>query len=374
MQGKKILFLNLTAFSKTGGIEKFNKALLMALSEFERNHFLSIRSYSLFDKEANEQYFLKQNYKGFSGKKNQFIAKSIYKSKDFDLIILGHINLAIIGCFIKILFPRKKIILITHGIEVWKPLKGFKKLLLKKADLILAVSNFTRNKIIEVQKINEKKVRLFYNTIDPYFIPPSTFTKGEELRKKYDLSANDFILFTLTRLSSAEKYKGYDVVIQCLPELLKKIPQLKYIIGGKYDEKEKERIDNLVRNLHLENAVVLKGQLKDSEVKAYFQMSDLFIMPSKGEGFGIVFIEALVCGLPVIAGNLDGSVDAVQNGKLGTLVNPLNPAEISEAIFKHYSNHENITAEQKYQLQKNTLKYFHFDQYKRRLENILLDN
>ena len=57
-------------------------------------------------------------------------------------------------------------------------------------------------------------------------------------------------------------------------------------------------------------------------------------MPSKGEGFGIVFLEALSCGKPVLAGNKDGSVDALLNGKLGTLVDPDDPAEIAEALIR----------------------------------------
>lgn len=374
MRCKKILFLNLTAFSKTGGIEKFNKALLKALSEFEQDKIVSSESYSLYDDQANEQYFFNNKYRGFSGKRIQFVISSFLKAKHFNQIILGHVNLAPIGCLIKIFYPKKNIVLITHGIEVWKPLKGLKKLIFSNADLILTVSNFTKDKLIQVQKINSTKIRLFYNTIDPYFIPPSTFISDSSLRKRYNLKEDDFVLFTLTRISSKEKYKGYDIVLKCLPQVVRKIPNVKYLIAGKYDEGEKERLDEIIKKLSLENVVLFAGYIKDQEVKDHFQMSDLFIMPSKGEGFGIVFIEAMACGLSVIAGNADGSVDALQNGKLGTLVNPLSVNEIAEAIYKNYVDRKNITAEQKYKLQKRTLDYFHFDQYKKRLEVILQEN
>jgi len=68
-------------------------------------------------------------------------------------------------------------------------------------------------------------------------------------------------------------------------------------------------------------------------------------MPSKGEGFGIVFLEALSCGKPVIAGNKDGSVDAVLNGKLGVLVDPDDVAEIGEAIIRVLSGHTDVTGQ-----------------------------
>jgi phosphatidylinositol alpha-1,6-mannosyltransferase len=374
MKPRKILFLNLTAFSKTGGIEKFNKCLLKALSEFEENKSISITSYSLYDDQANEQYFLNKKYKGFSGKRIQFVIKSVFRARKFDQVILGHINMAVIGCLIRILYPKKNIILITHGIEVWTPLSGLKKRILHKANLVLAVSSFTRKKLVDVQHLDEGKTRLFYNTIDPYFRFPSTFNADNNLRQRYGLKKEDFVLFTLTRLSNAEKYKGYDAVIRCLPELTERISDLKYVIAGKYDQEEKQRIDDLIAQLKLKDKVLFTGYIKDEEVKEHFQMSDLFIMPSQGEGFGIVFIEAIVCGLPVIAGNVDGSVDALQNGELGTLVNPSSEKEITKAVLMQYANKHNVTTENKYKLQQKTLNYFHFDQYKKRLENILSES
>src|SRR4051812_4360176 len=107
MQPRKILFLNLTAFSKTGGIEKFNKCLLKALSEFEEHKSISITSYSLYDDQANEQYFLNKKYKGFSGKRIQFVIRSVFRARKFDQVILGHINMAVVGCLIRILYPKK---------------------------------------------------------------------------------------------------------------------------------------------------------------------------------------------------------------------------------------------------------------------------
>jgi glycosyltransferase involved in cell wall biosynthesis len=82
----------------------------------------------------------------------------------------------------------------------------------------------------------------------------------------------------------------------------------------------------------MEDKVVFTGFIKNDELNDHFLMSDLYIMPSYGEGFGIVFVEAMYFGLPVIAGNKDGSVDALLNGKLGILVDPMNVNEIQSAI------------------------------------------
>ena len=104
----------------------------------------------------------------------------------------------------------------------------------------------------------------------------------------------------------------------------------------------------------------------DAEMALHFNLADLFIMPSEKEGFGIVFIEAMFYGLPVIAGNKDGSVDALCNGELGTIVDPDNLAEISNAIKKILDNPSAYKPDQQ------KLKaQFSYEWYKRKLYNCL---
>jgi glycosyltransferase involved in cell wall biosynthesis len=249
-------------------------------------------------------------------------------------VILGHINLAPIGIMIKALFPAKKIVLITHGIEIWDKLNAVKTLLLKKADTVLAVSNFTKEKISLVHKVDRQKIRVFANTLDPSFVFPKQFNKPLYLQERYKIRKHNRILLTIARLSYAEKYKGYDKVIEVLPALLEKDPNLLYVIGGKADQQEKERLNKLIEKDGLENNVMILGFIPDHELMDHYLLADLFVMPSKGEGFGIVFIEAMACGLPVIGGNEDGSVDALANGEFGLLVKPGDQMELVRAIEK----------------------------------------
>lgn len=365
----RILFLNLSAFALTGGIEKFNKCLLKALNESD--YSMNVKSFSLYDLSSDKKYFPDDKYKGFRLKKISFVFKSLIEANKSDTIILGHINLAIIGYLVKKILPSKKVILITHGIEVWKPLKGIKKKILNQVDQFLAVSNYTAGKLVKMQGVDESRIKIFHNTLDPYFKLPEMFTKPEYLQTRYNLKTNDFVIVTLTRLSSTEKYKGYDSVLRCIPGLVSAIPNIKYIIAGKYDDSEKKRLDAMIEDLDIQPYVVFTGFLKDEEIQDHYLLGDVFAMPSKGEGFGIVFIEAASCGLRVIAGNQDGSVDALQNGKLGTLVNPACDNELADAILNTYRNNHNYREENKKNLQAATQAYFGFDVFKNRLQEVL---
>ncbi|HRO41217.1 MAG TPA: asparagine synthase (glutamine-hydrolyzing) [Flavipsychrobacter sp.] len=369
---QKVLFLCLTTFSQAGGIEKFNRCLLKALHETEEEGSLLTNAMSPYDHLADETYFPQDKYKGFQGKRLRFVLYALMNAALKDTVIVGHLNLAPVGCLIKKFFPKTKLILITHGIEVWSPLEGQRKKMLEVSDLILSVSNFTKSKLIDIQGLPESKIKVFPNTIDPFFRVPKVFYVNKEIRREYNFSASDPVLFTLSRLSGREKYKGYDLVIQCLPELKKQFPTVRYIIAGKYDNEEKARLDNLITSLGLEENVFLTGYLAEKSLLEYYQTADLFIMPSRKEGFGIVFLEALICGLPVIGGNQDGSVDALRNGELGILVNPTSMSEIVDGITEVLIHKENYTDEYRLAMQQKTLQYFGFPAYKKRLQEILL--
>lgn len=369
---KKVLFLNLTAFSQTGGIERFNRCFLKALCEFDNEGLTTSSAYSAYDVQPSELYYNEASYRGFNKNKLRFVWQSILAARNKDIVIIGHINLAPVALMIKKIFPAKKMILITHGIDVWGELSKIKQKLLTETDRILSVSSFTKGKLVDRHNVPADKVTVFHNTIDPYFPIPDAVTKSESLRSRYGLSENDFVLYTLTRLSSTELYKGYDNVIQAVGEIAQANKAIKYVIAGKYDKQEKSRIDKLIADNGLTDHVILAGFLDEQELVAHYQMADMYIMPSKKEGFGIVFIEALVCGVPVVAGNADGSVDALMNGELGTLVNPDSINEIQNAILDQMKAGPATESEQ-ISIRKKTLDNFSFSSYKKRLRAIIAE-
>lgn len=368
---RRVLFLNLTTFSKTGGIERFNKCFLKALSELDVKGLTESRSLSAYDSGVDEKYFSPKKYKGFSTNKPAFVAQSILAARKSDIIFLGHINMAVVGVMIKKLFPSKKVVLITHGIDVWRPLSGTRVKILNIADCIFSVSSFTKSKLAELHNVQSNRVKVFPNTIDPFFPIPVEVPAIDSLDKRYGIEENDFVIYTLTRLYSTELYKGYDKVIEAVGQLVKQHSNIKYVIAGKYDTAEKQRIDELIKQYRLEEHVILAGYIDEGELVDHYRMADLYIMPSKKEGFGIVFIEALVCGLPVVAGNADGSVDALVNGELGTLVNPDSTEDIKSAILQHLETNSRNNVQERLDIRRKTLDNFSFEKYRRRLEDFI---
>ena len=363
-----MLFCYLTAFGNFGGIEKFNKSYIKALSEvfpFEGSF------YSLHDKEPEEKYIDQKSIKNWQtagGNKIKFILNSLIKVKSQDVVILGHLNLGIIAILVKLVYPQKKVFMICHGIEVWQQNSRLQQQAYRYIDMFFAVSDFTRAQLVNLRKIEPDRIRVFHNTIDPYFEKPEHLEKPEYLVERYSLKEKKCIL-TVCRISSEEGYKGYDKILAVLPKVKLDFPDVRYVLAGKYDRVEKERLEKIIEINDLKENVVFTSFVKESELTDHFKLGDVFVMPSVNEGFGIVYIESMVCGVPVIAGNRDGSVDALGNGALGTLIDPLDPDDLWKAIINHLRNPLNL--KEKKDLQEMVWQKFNFNNFRAKLQNFL---
>jgi glycosyltransferase involved in cell wall biosynthesis len=219
---------------------------------------------------------------------------------------------------------------VAHGIEAWGISKPSLKTALREADQVFAVSNYTRDRLIAEGILEPDRIAILPDTLEPrlFDIGP----KPAHLLRRYGLTPDQKVIFTLARLAASEQYKGYDKILQALPPICRAIPGVKYILAGKGDDRP--RIESLIRELGLSDSVILTGYLPDEELCDHYNLCDVFAMPSKGEGFGIVYLEALACGKPTLAGNKDGSVDALCNGELGALIDPDDVQQIAQSLIQ----------------------------------------
>lgn len=304
----KILFLT-TGVSSVGGISKYNRVLLKVLRELE-----------------NDVLMIDRN--GLS--KINFIFQSFFQvlKQKPDLIICSHLNFSPL-CFLFQTVFGKNYIVIVYGTEVWDIKQKWKRIGLTNAKAIISISHYTKNRILEQMPEVKEKICILSPSINGREFYPKP--KPQYLLDKFSLD-NKKIILTVARLEKSEGHKGYDKIIKALPKVIKEIPNLKYLLVG--EGSDLPRMKELVKNLRLEDYVVFCGFIPDNDLIDYYNLCDVFVMPSKQEGFGIVYIEVLACGKPVIAGTEDASGGTLLRGELGILVDPDNIDEIAKAIIK----------------------------------------
>ncbi len=245
-----------------------------------------------------------------------------------DLIFTTHVNFSPVAHALQKLFGIPFIAL-GNGIEVWDIKKASLKAALRAANQLLAISECTRQRMSAQLSIDSALVRLL-----PCTFEEDKFIAGRRPRfllKRYGLRPDQPVILTVTRLASAERYKGYDQMVRALPAIRNIFPDVRYVLGGRGPDRP--RVEALIAELGVSDNVTLAGYIPEHELREHYNLCDVFAMPSKGEGFGIVFLEAAACGKPVLAGNKDGSVDAVLNGEIGALVDPEDVAQIAETLI-----------------------------------------
>jgi len=368
---KKIILYSLQTFSATGGIQKMTRTMAHSLYLLSKRNQWDFKLWSVYDsnRDLMPQYLPAENFRGFGVNRIMVIFKTIFKATRPDIIIISHINLAIIGLLVKTINPSCKVWLIAHGIEVWRPLSFLKKMFLNRCDKIICVSNFTKQQMISRHQTDPAICTVLNNAVDPFMKLPATFTKPELLLKRYRLKGKGPILFTLTRLASSEQYKGHDHVLSVIGKLKSKFPGIRYVLSGHHDHKEEIRIQKLITKYKVDEQVILTDFIEENELTDYFLLADLFVLPSKKEGFGIVFIEALACGLPVICGNSDGSIDAICNGQLGTAINADDVDELERVINEYLENP--LTENRRHYLQDQCLLHFNAIDYMNKIEKLI---
>lgn len=213
----------------------------------------------------------------------------------------------------------------VHGVEAFEKPGPLIRWALRRARLVTAVSRHTRAKVLDWADIPAETVRVLPNTLDGRFKPGDR----EELKRRYGY-AGIKLLLTVSRLDARQRHKGHDGVLEAIPSLLERHPNTIYLIAG--DGSDRARLESVVTTRGMTAHVKFMGRVSDNQLLELYQMTDVFVMPSTAEGFGIVFLEAAACGCAVVGGNRDGSVDALGEGAIGAAVTPDDTAALVTAL------------------------------------------
>ncbi|HYL83759.1 MAG TPA: glycosyltransferase family 4 protein, partial [Candidatus Angelobacter sp.] len=215
----------------------------------------------------------------------------------------------------------------THGVEVWEPLGSLRRRALQRANLVLAPSKDTAEHLAEQQEVSRERIRVLPWALDPQFeallapnaplTPPGNFPRGR-------------VILAVGRWVATERYKGMDTLITALPRLLTAWPELQLVLAGSGDDRG--WLDDLVEKNGVERHVHFLSGLSYGELAACYAACEIFALPSRSEGFGLVYLEAMACGKPVIGGAHGGAPEIIQDGVTGYLVPHGDPIQLATAM------------------------------------------
>ena len=323
----RILALVTDAFGGHGGIAQYNRDLLTALSASAKTG--SVFCLPRLGQGNTEALPLKIDQLAPVPERAAYCLAALrlaLQRQRFDVVFCGHLYHMPLAVPVARIC-RAPVWLQLHGVEAWVRPGRAVQMAVRRADLITSVSRYTRNRFLDWSATDPSRNQVLPNTYDPRFTPG---TKPLSLMHRHGLDGRKIIL-TVSRLSAEERYKGHDKIIAVLPSVLRQHPDAAYLIVG--DGDDRPRLEQLAAQTGVSAQVVFAGRVPDEDLIDYYRLADVFAMPSTGEGFGIVFLEAAATGLPVIAGNRDGSVDALEDGKIGLLIDPDDPDQLAHALL-----------------------------------------
>jgi phosphatidylinositol alpha-1,6-mannosyltransferase len=325
----RVLFL-FTEVCANGGIQRFNQTILDSCGQLG----IRCRVLSLNDSQASitrRPTHGNLSIAGFSGNRRRFalaVAGALLQGR-YDRVLIGHVNFLLLAIGVLALRPfnQAPTMLVAHGIEVWSGIGSARRYALSRTTVILCVSNYTRSRILEQAPglIADRLIR-FPNAL------ADTWGRVVPVPPAHSLPAH-FIL-SVTRLDRGDRYKGIATVIEAFSMLAD--GSMQYFVVGQGNDLSFLQL--VAERCGVKDRVRFMSGVSDSELIALYEKCEAFVLPSGKEGFGIVFLEAMFFGAPVIAAREKGAVDVVRDGDTGLSVRFGDTIAIKEAIERIVSD------------------------------------
>ena len=315
-----------------GGVQEAGRQTAAALERIALRKNWSTCFLSLNDTPGAQSFQADSSripFLGFGRAKLKFILAAIgVAAKGADIVLALHPHLApVAACMRLACRGRLKTIVISHGVEVWKRLSLLRRNALARADRVVAPSSDTVGKLASIQGVPTENIRKLAWPLSPGFLAladahaelpePPHFPQGQ-------------IVLTVGRWSASERYKGADELIRAVAQLCPTFPGLNLVAVGGGDDLPRLRM--LASELCIADRVHFFDGLSREELAACYARANIFALPSTGEGYGMVFLEAMAFAAPIVAAACGGSTDLVHDGSNGLLVAPDNPSELSRAL------------------------------------------
>jgi len=315
-------------FRETGGIQYVNRELLRMLAEFARETPSDVEVFSLNDLPAGlpegEELPGGFRWHAFDRRRVAMVwemEKRLWSAQPH-LVLFTHAHLARLAGLVRLAARRARIAVLGHGVEVWKKLGVQIAYGLRLADAVVAPSEFTRTKMVEVNGVAPERASVIAHGLSEEWA--NTFSRSARPR------VAGTTLLSVTRLVRADVQKGVDAVLRAMPEILRRCPKAQYGIVG--DGNDRAALEQLAAKLGIAGRVEFRGELSREALCRAYQEADVFVLPSQTEGFGVVFLEAMYSGLPVVAARAGGAPNVIEDGVTGILVAPGEEKQLVSAV------------------------------------------
>ncbi len=324
----KRIVMWLPGLAEHGGIARHNRSLCKAVASYARARDVSVDVVSLRDPDKFfDPTFLTQPLVGCAAGTVRFgLAALASLRPGFDLLVVGVVDFGPLVPFARIRRPGASILTITHGIEVWNPLSLQMRIALAQASSVMSVSAYTADAVARQHGVERSRIHVVPPPLDPGFLAAA---EGNEVR---EAPRRGLRLLSISRLNEIDAPKGVDRVIEALPLVRSRVPDVDYTVIGTGDDRD--RLERLAESVGVQDITHFAGAVSDSELHEYLSDADLFVLPSAKEGFGIVFLEAAVHEMAVIGGNHGGIPEVVINGETGVLVKATDLQSLAHAIVE----------------------------------------
>jgi phosphatidylinositol alpha-1,6-mannosyltransferase len=314
-----------------GGIQRAGRHLAAVITEFAASRKMECRLLSLNDTPELHRMSVGDREFVFTGcqrAKGRFTATALRSARRHaKLVIAAHPNLAPIVQGMRIAAPRMKSIVVAHGIEIWEPLSTLRRRALRRASLILTPTQDTANHVATQQQIPRDKIRVLPWALDPDFENLAAATAQSSLPVNFPAGR---VILTVGRWQANERYKGMDTLITALPRLLQDWPDLQLVAVG--DGDDRSWLEQIANGSGVQGHVHFYTGLSYPELAACYAACEIFALPSRGEGFGLVYLEAMARGKPVIGGAHGGAPEVIDDAKTGYLVHHGDVPQLATSI------------------------------------------
>lgn len=309
---RRVLFAS-TGFETGGGIASVDRCIHDALEEqVALGRIEAIDLLSLYD-ERDVDISCSGVFRTASGSRLRFaaLALKLLAWRRPDLLIIDHLGLGRVFHLPIVSRLRKRTVLFVHGTEFWAIQEEARLAVVRDADLVLTNSEFTAGTVLD--RLPEVRERI---CPVPLCIEPRLVERWTKVAPA-DEPARESAVLIVARMHQGEPGKGHDVLIDAWPRVRRSIAQARLWIVG--DGTARKGLEERARSRGGEGVEFL-GRLTDRELSDRYRRAALFAMPSRQEGFGLVYAEAMWHGLPCIGSDADAAQEVIRNGSTGAIV------------------------------------------------------